>query len=130
MKDKTEKELTENLEDYLYDIFEILKTVPVVRIKDLAEKRKVKLPSAVTAAKSLAKKNLIHYKKYGYITLTEEGKKVAKKIEERKEVLYKFLTEVLKVNPETAERDVHKMEHDISKETLEKIVEFTKKLLK
>lgn len=125
MTDEIKLELTENLEDYLYDIFEILKTAPIVRIKDIAKKRNVKLSSVVVAAKSLADKGLINYQKYGYITLTEKGLETAKNIEVKKNILYKFLTEILKVSPESAQKDVHKMEHDLSEETIKKVIEFT-----
>lgn len=130
MEDKTKSDLTENLEDYVYDIFEILKTAPIVRIKDIAKRRNVKLSSVVVAAKSLAEKGLINYQKYGYITLTDKGLEKAKDIENKKNVLYKFLTGTLKVSPEAALRDVHKMEHDLSEETICKIVEFIKKITK
>lgn len=130
MEDKTKSDLTENLEDYVYDIFEILKTAPIVRIKDIAKRRNVKLSSVVVAAKSLAEKGLINYQKYGYITLTDKGLERAKDIENKKNVLYQFLTGTLKVSPEAALRDVHKMEHDLSEETIYKIVEFIKKITK
>lgn len=119
--------MTENLEDYIYDIFEILKTAPIARVKDIAKKRDVKLSSVVIAAKSLADKGLINYQKYGYITLTEKGLEIAKEIENRKNILYRFLTEILNVSHESAVKDVHKMEHDLSEETIEKIIEFTKR---
>ncbi|MEN2994407.1 MAG: metal-dependent transcriptional regulator [Thermodesulfovibrio sp.] len=130
MTNKTKLDLTENLEDYLYDIFEILKTAPIARIKDLAKRRDVKLSSVVVAAKSLAEKGLINYQKYGYITLTEQGFEIAKEIESKKKILYKFLTEILKVSHESACKDAHKMEHDLSQETIEKIIEFTKNFSK
>lgn len=127
MTDETKLDITENLEDYIYDIFEILKTAPIARVKDIAKKRDVKLSSVVIAAKSLADKGLINYQKYGYITLTDKGLEIAKEIENRKNIIYRFLTEILNVSHESAVRDVHKMEHDLSEETLSKIIEFTKK---
>jgi DtxR family Mn-dependent transcriptional regulator len=123
---QTKLELTENLEDYIVDIFEILKEAPVVRIKDIAKRRGVKLPSVVVAVKSLAEKGLINYQKYEFITLTEKGLEIAQKIENRKKILYIFLREILKVSEQSAIRDVHKMEHDLSEETIDRIIEFTK----
>lgn len=128
MNAQTKLELTENLEDYLFDIFEILKKAPVVRIKDIAKKRGVKLSSTVVAVKSLAEKGLVNYQKYEYITLTEKGLEIAQRIENRKKILYKFLTEILNVSEQSAIRDVHKMEHDLSEETINKIIEFTEKI--
>jgi len=128
MNAQTKLELTENLEDYLFDIFEILKKAPVVRIKDIAKKRGVKLSSAVVAVKSLAEKGLINYQKYEYITLTEKGLEIAQRMENKKRILYKFLTEILNVSEQSAIRDVHKMEHDLSEETINKLIEFTEKI--
>ncbi|MEJ5227505.1 metal-dependent transcriptional regulator [Thermodesulfovibrio sp.] len=127
MTDELKLELTENLEDYLHDIYDILKNAPIVRIKDIAKRRNVKLSSVVIAAKSLADKGLINYQKYGYITLTEKGLEIAKEIENKKKILYKFLTEILKVSHDSAIRDAHKMEHDLSEETIQRIIQFTKK---
>ncbi len=127
MADETRLELTENLEDYIHDIYEILKTAPIVRIKDIAKRRNVKLSTVVIAAKSLAQKGLINYQRYGYITLTEKGLEVAKEMENKKSILYKFLIQILNVSHETALKDVHKMEHDLSPETIKKIIEFTKR---
>lgn len=128
MANKKKLELTENLEDYIYDIFVILKEAPVVRVKDIAKRRGVKLSSVVVALRSLAEKELINYQKYGYITLTENGLKMAKSIEKKKMVLYKFLNEILKVSNETAQKDAHKMEHDLSEETISKIIKFTENM--
>lgn len=129
MTDKFKLELTENLEDYLYDIYEILKSAPIVRIKDIAKRRDVKLSSVVIVAKSLSEKRLINYQKYGYITLTERGLEIAKEIEYKKKILYKFLTEILNVSHESALKDVHKMEHDLSEETIQRIIDFTHRLI-
>ncbi|MDW7998450.1 MAG: hypothetical protein RMI30_03235, partial [Thermodesulfovibrio sp.] len=88
--DEAKLELTEKLEDYLYDIFEILKTAPIARIKDSAKRRDVKLSSVVVAAKSLADKGLINYQKYGYITLTDRGLEIAKEIENKRKFSINF----------------------------------------
>lgn len=129
MAEESKLGLTENLEDYVYDIFEILKEAPVVRVKDIARKRGVKLSSVVVALRSLSEKKLVNYQKYGYITLTEKGLEKAKEIEMKKRVIYKFLTEILNVTSQTAQRDAHKMEHDLSEETISRIIEFTQRYL-
>lgn len=89
----------------------------------------MKLSSVVIAAKSLSEKRLINYQKYGYITLTERGLEIAKEIEYKKKILYKFLTEILNVSHESALKDVHKMEHDLSEETIQRIIDFTQRLI-
>ena len=71
----------------------------------------------------MAKERLISHEKYGYIQLTDQGKRLAEAICSRHRTLFKFLTEVLGVNPKTADEDACKMEHAVSPMVLEKLVE-------
>ncbi|GAH52582.1 unnamed protein product, partial [marine sediment metagenome] len=72
---------------------------------------------------TLAKEGLISHEKYGYIELTDKGKGLAEAICSRHRTLFKFLTEVLGVDPKTADEDACKMEHTVSPLVLEKLVE-------
>lgn len=130
MVNKRVPALTESLEDYIYDIYEVLEREPVARIKDIAGRRNVKFSSVVNAVKTLHKIGLVEYKKYGYVVLTDEGRKAAEALKLRKKLLFEFLVTLLGVSPENAERDVHKMEHFLSAETIEKIIEFMNRMNK
>lgn len=44
----------------------------------------------------------------GEIEITEEGKKLAKKVFEAQDIIYTFLTEILEVDKETAEIEAKK----------------------
>ncbi|MGB9798340.1 MAG: DtxR family transcriptional regulator [bacterium] len=114
--------LSESLEDYLVDIFEEASQNLVARVKDIAMKRKVKLPSVLSAIKSLQERNLIRHQRYGYIVLTEEGMELAKRILERKRALLRFLTDTLGLPEEIAIKDAHKMEHDLSPQAIGEII--------
>ncbi|BAL80570.1 metal-dependent transcriptional regulator [Caldisericum exile] len=118
--------LSESLEDYLVDLLELSQRDCIVRLVDLARKRKVTLPSALEAVKTLAEKNFLVHKARGYIVLTDYGLEQARKIYEKKKILLSFLVDVLGVKPEIAIRDAHKIEHDISNETFDAIVKFVK----
>ncbi|MGB9521220.1 MAG: DtxR family transcriptional regulator [Anaerolineales bacterium] len=117
--------LSESLEDYLLNVFEIASEGKVVRINDIAKKSRVRLSSAFNAIKALAEKNLVIHEKYAYIILTDYGIEQAKILYERKKILLKFLTDILHIPEEIAIKDVHKIEHDLSRETLEAIMKFT-----
>ena len=54
--------LTESLEDYLLDIYIVNIQKKIIRLKDIAKKRGVKLPSAVNAIKSLVRKGFVTHK--------------------------------------------------------------------
>ena len=63
--------------------------------------------------------------KDGYLTLTESGLAVAKKIYERHTLLTDFLIR-LGVNEKTAVEDACKIEHDISDETFDALKKHAK----
>ena len=119
--------LTESLEDYLISIYEL--GSQVVRIKDIAKLKKVKLPSVVNAIKTLSDMGLVKHEKYGYVTFTDYGIEVAQSLYKRRKLLFKFFTEVLGVDDNVALKDSHKIEHDLSPESLEKLTQFTEKFI-
>ncbi len=119
------KVLTESLEDYLLDIFILQIQNGIVRLKDLAKRRGVRLPSAVTAVKSLSAKGLIKHESYGYIELTDFGMAEAKRLYERHKTIYKFLYNILGLDEGLAEKEAHKMEHDLHEKTLNMLLKFT-----
>lgn len=116
--------LSDSLEDYLEAIYIINIDRIVVRVKELAQFLSVKTPSVVDAISKLEKKGLVSHEKYGYLSLSAEGSKIAKGIYKKHEYIYKFLNEVLNVDEESAEKDACGIEHHISKSTLEKIIKF------
>jgi Mn-dependent DtxR family transcriptional regulator len=65
----------------------------------------------------------------GYISLTDSGMEVARRIYTRHKWLTKFLVK-LGVNEKTAEADACKMEHDVSDETFRKLREHAMENLK
>ena len=116
--------LTESMENYLEVILELEKENKVARAKDIAEKLQIQRGSVTGALKALGKKGLINYKPYSFITLSDSGKKVAKEITYRHEVLENFLTSVLRVDSEIAKDTACRMEHAIDGNTLERLVCF------
>ena len=73
--------------------------------------------------KKLREKGLVHMDADGYITLTDEGLKIARHTYTRHKVLTCFF-ENIGVNPKTAEDDACKIEHDISDETFKRLRDF------
>ena len=119
-------ELTESLQDYLLEIYIEEQRKKIVRLKDVAQRRNVRLPSALKAVKELAKRGLIAHEHYGYIELTEQGANEAAELYEKHKMLFKFLHNGLGINESIAEKDAHKIEHDLHKETVERITKFVK----
>lgn len=119
--------ITNSMEDYLESIYLIHKSGSPVRTKELANKLNVKLPSVTEAIQKLAKKKMINYKKYGNIIITKKGKLAAKKIYKKHEILYRFFVDVLGINKSIAEEEACKIEHVMSKNTMDKLKEFLEK---
>ncbi len=124
-RDKRDDELTSNMEDYLEVILNLQQEQRVARVKDVAQRLNVKMPSVTGAMKGLAEKGLVNYERYSYLTLTAAGEKIAREIGERHKTFYSFLTEVLRLDHKTAELDACRLEHATCRKTFLKIKDFT-----
>jgi len=122
------EKLSKSLEDYLEAIYVVAQEKKIVRVKDLIKMLDVKTASVIGALKKLEERQLVNHEHYGYIELTAEGEKHAVRVYEKHKVLLRFLTEFLKVNKETAEKDACLMEHCISEETFAKIIQLLRLL--
>lgn len=119
-----EYSISASLEDYLEGIFIIKEKRGVVRVKDLAKRLKVKASSVIEALERLKQRDLIIHEYYGYVELTQEGMNLAKELYYRHMMLKKFFTQILGLPNNIAEEDACKIEHFLSKETLNRIVKF------
>ncbi|MDR2518503.1 MAG: metal-dependent transcriptional regulator [Spirochaetaceae bacterium] len=114
--------MTQSLEDYLEMVsFLAEEGDGEVRLTDIASRLQVTKPSVFTALKILEEQGLLEHARYRTISLTEKGAAVAAKIRDRHRLLTVFLTTIVGVGIETAEKDACKMEHLLSDETFEKI---------
>lgn len=118
------KPLTSVMEDYLEAIFDLDREKKVVRVKDIAKRLDVKMPTVSSMLKTLNDRGLVNYEKYEYVELTKDGADVGKEMRRRHEVLLKFLTGFLEIAFETADEEACKMEHTLSAATLNSLTEF------
>ena len=120
--------LQESGEMYLETVY-VLSKNGVVRSLDVAEYMGFSKPSVSRAVGLLKQGGYLLMDKDGYLTLTESGLAVAKKIYERHTLLSKFLVR-LGVDEKTAVEDACKMEHDISDESFSAIKEHVRRNMK
>ncbi len=125
---KNKKDLSQSSEDYLETIYIIKEKQGNIRIKDIAKHLNVKLPSVTFAIKKLAKKNLVIYEKYGLVKLTKKGEEIAKNTYKKHKTLSEFFIKILKIDEKTASKEACKMEHGLSKKTLNKLILFINKM--
>ena len=112
--------LHESAEMYLETIYELSQKQPSVRSIDVAETMGYSKPSVSRAVGLLKQGGYLLMDKDGFLTLTESGIQVARKIYERHTVLSKMLM-ALGVSKESAAEDACKIEHVISDETFDAI---------
>lgn len=116
--------LSASLEDYVEVIFNLAEADEVVRSKDIAGALGVARPSVTSALKLLAEKGLVNYKRYGYITLTDTGRRTAADIARKHDIINTFLVEVLCVEPTTAQVAACKAEHALGGTVISKLLRF------
>lgn len=115
-------QIKESAEDYLEKILILSNKNSLVRSIDIVNYMKLSKPSVSVAMKKLRENGYILMDNDGYITLTEEGKKIAEKIYERHMFITKWLQD-LGVPEEIASSDACKIEHVLSEETFDAIKE-------
>ena len=103
-------------EDYLEMILRLTEEKGYARSVDIAMGLGVSKPSVSVAMKQLREGGYIVMGKDNYITLTASGMEIAQLLYERHKVLTRILT-MIGVDPETAQDDACKVEHDISVQT-------------
>ena len=81
-------------------------------------------PSVEWALKKLGGAGLVVHEKYGDVDLTPEGASIADEVYRRHKALFSFLADILKVSPPVAEQDACKMEHALSRESINRLEGF------
>ena len=116
--------ISSNMEDYLETIHLLEKERRTVRIKDIAREMRITMPSVSSAVKNLENQGLVHHSRYDSVKLTQQGTQIAEAIYKRHRVIKHFLSEVLGLESDIAEKDACRIEHNISEETLKKLIQF------
>ena len=112
----------ESAENYLETILVLQRRNGHVRSIDIVNELEFTKPSVSVAMKNLRQNGLIEMDANGYITLLDEGRKIAEKIYERHTLLTDWLIS-LGVSPSVADEDACKIEHVISADSFEAIKE-------
>jgi len=118
------KRISSNMEDYLEAIALLRKEKGIARVSDIGRLLQVKKPSVNAALVTLSKSNLILHERYRTVELTKEGQYIADNVQERHDMVFKFLSGILEINEKTAQADACKIEHAISPETFNRLTKF------
>ena len=115
--------ITSTVEDYLEGILILSEEKGYAQVTEIAQYLDVSKASVTEMVSKLKNNGFVNYEKYGTITLTEDGTVLAKNVKERHDILKSFLL-LIGVNEEQADNDCCVMEHNLSKETVEKLKNF------
>lgn len=113
--------LTRSLEDYLKASYIFELESGVSRSSQIAQFLGVKLPAVNKAIKELKKRGLISHRRYGYIALTDKGRKIAEKIFLTHKALFELLT-LFGVGRKLSEEYACYIEHISDEEKIKEII--------
>ena len=112
------------MEDYLETIYALTRKNGVARVGEIANKLKVKSSSVNSALKLLSGKGFVIHQKYGYTRLTKQGERIASEVQEKHDILFRFLTECLMLDKLAAQEEACCIEHAISQQTFLRFTKF------
>ena len=122
MPEKTD--ISPAMEDYLEVILRLSRRRGVARARDIASSLDVKRSSVTGALRHLAEMKLVNYRPYELITLTPKGRGAARRVMGRHEALARFFRDVLGIPASTADTDACRIEHGLSRETVDRLIAF------
>ena len=117
---------TENTEDYLEIIADLLNAKGEARIVDIASKLDIAQATANKTIQRLQNQGFVKKEPYRSIFLTLKGQEVASVSKKRHIIVLTFLKN-LGLDARTAEADAEGIEHHVSNKTLKKMELFNKK---
>ena len=110
-------------EQYIEAIYEIVKKKGYARVKDVSQELGIGLSAVSEMFRKLSKEGYVNYEKYGGVTLTEKGEKVAIKLSEKHKVLREFFI-ILGIDEKVADEDACEIEHVVKHETMDRLTKF------
>src|SRR6476620_4069709 len=113
---------TPSMEDYIEQIYILIDEKGYARVSDIAEALSVHPSSVTKMVQKLDKDEYLIYEKYRGLSLTMKGKKIGQRLVYRHELLEQFLR-VIGVKEEHIYEDVEGIEHHLSWESIDRIVD-------
>ena len=120
-KEFGEAAVTHSAAHHLLAILELIERRGYARVTDVARFLEITTGSASTNLKALKQKRLVVEDDNRFLSLSEEGQRIAQSIMERREAIERFLVRVLGIPKEQAHIDACKTEHLLSPETTAKM---------
>ena len=115
---------SQSAEDYLERIQELIEAKGYARVVDIASSLKVRQASVTNMVKKLGEAGYLNYEKYRGLVMTDKGRAVARKIQNRHETLSRFFS-LFGLDAETQRLDIEGIEHHLSPATVAMLADLT-----
>ena len=125
-KRKDPRGISQSTEHYLRAIRELRRQHGYARISDVATHLAVSAPTVANMVHHLEKQKLVQRDQARFLQLTPSGERLAAGVVGRKQVLISFLTELLGIDAQVAEKDACDIEHVISGVTIDRLIDLIK----
>ncbi len=116
---------SQSAEDYLERIHELIEEKGYARVVDIASSLRVKQASVTNMVKKLDELGYLKYERYRGLILTQKGRDVATRIQQRHETLSRFFS-LFGLDKETQQLDIEGIEHHLSPATVEILSDLAK----
>ena len=116
--------LTHSAAHYLMTIHELLESQGYARVTDIAKRLNITRGSCSISLKPLKKRGLVVEDQNKFLSLSDEGRRMALIVEKNDELLETFFRDVLGVDGDQSEIDACKIEHLLSLESSVKLCTF------
>ena len=113
---------SQSAEDYLERIHELIERKGYARVVDIASSLKVRQASVTNMVKKLGNAGYLKYEKYRGLVMTDQGREVARRIQNRHVTLSRFFS-LFGLDAETQRLDIEGIEHHLSPATLEMLAD-------
>ena len=125
---RTEQPISAAMEDYLEAILDVSAASGRARSRDIAAAVGVHRSTVTAALRALAERGLVNYRPYQAVTLTQRGKRIARRIGRSHEQIETFLRDVLLIPKRAARENACRMEHVVDRDVLQRLVRLGKHL--
>lgn len=124
-----ENEITHSVAHHLAAIRELKDRYGYARVSDVARYLDITRGSASLTLKALRQKGFVQEDENKFLRLSERGERLVDLVLAKRAIVRKFLKDVLQVESHQSEVDACKVEHLLSEETSEKLLNFVRFLL-
>ena len=122
-------EITHSVAHHLAAIHDLRERQGYARVSDVAEHLAITKGSVSLSLKALKEKGYVEEDRNKFLSLSEKSHQIVHRVLAKREIVKRFLTDVLRVDDEQAEIDACKVEHLLSVKTGESLLCFVDFLL-